>query len=460
MGCLRLTERDFFKLHNCNKKTAYSRFFCTATDDTFGNRTTYDTTESGSNVQSVYTANNLNQYTAITNPSHPSQSPTYDPDGNMLSMTLNSGSWTNTYNAENRIIAQEKSDVRIEFTYDYAGCRVEKKVYSGSTGNWTLDKHLKFVYDNFEQIEELDALNNNVVTKKRTWSIIFWGTGTLLSEIQGVNTYYSVGDSNKNITEYLDSSGAIQAHYEYSPFGKITVSSGFMKDDFDYRFSSEVFDQETGLVYYNYRYYSPELGRWLKRDPIEENGGWNIYGMIGNNSVNWCDYFGLLAGDDVLHKNNTWIFVKWDDCKTDSWWVVNISELATTLTEKSNGRKICYLEIEGHGWSVGADNRKKLKEKGFIDKLAKALKDHVTDTSTTYLDGCSTGGDDKADEDSEAGKLSGQLPGKYTGNVGTVGWGNKMTGPLVSVRGGTPLNPRGLKDKQTFEKGKLKKGKK
>ncbi len=25
--------------------------------------------------------------------------------------------------------------------------------------------------------------------------------------------------------------------------------------------------QESGLVYYNYRYYSPELGRWLSRDP-------------------------------------------------------------------------------------------------------------------------------------------------------------------------------------------------
>ena len=33
--------------------------------------------------------------------------------------------------------------------------------------------------------------------------------------------------------------------------------------------SSEVADDETGLVYYNYRYYSAELGRWLSRDPIE-----------------------------------------------------------------------------------------------------------------------------------------------------------------------------------------------
>ena len=33
-------------------------------------------------------------------------------------------------------------------------------------------------------------------------------------------------------------------------------------------FSSEYLDSETGLVYYGYRYYSPGLGRWTKRDPI------------------------------------------------------------------------------------------------------------------------------------------------------------------------------------------------
>ena len=42
----------------------------------------------------------------------------------------------------------------------------------------------------------------------------------------------------------------------------------------------------------NYRYYSPSLGRWLSRDPIEEYGGWNLYGMVGNNSLGKWDYLG------------------------------------------------------------------------------------------------------------------------------------------------------------------------
>jgi uncharacterized protein RhaS with RHS repeats len=46
-------------------------------------------------------------------------------------------------------------------------------------------------------------------------------------------------------------------------------------------------------VYYNYRYYSPELGRWLNRDPIGENGGNNLYGVVGNDGINGWDELGL-----------------------------------------------------------------------------------------------------------------------------------------------------------------------
>jgi len=41
-----------------------------------------------------------------------------------------------------------------------------------------------------------------------------------------------------------------------------------MKDDFPLRFSTKYHDDETDLVYYGLRYYNPELGRWVSRDPI------------------------------------------------------------------------------------------------------------------------------------------------------------------------------------------------
>jgi hypothetical protein len=51
-------------------------------------------------------------------------------------------------------------------------------------------------------------------------------------------------------------------------------------------------DGETGLVYYGMRYYLPQLGRFISRDPIEELGGVNLYAFCGNDAINGVDYLG------------------------------------------------------------------------------------------------------------------------------------------------------------------------
>ena len=62
-------------------------------------------------------------------------------------------------------------------------------------------------------------------------------------------------------------------------------------------FSSEYRDNESGLVYYNYRYLNPELGRWMTRDPIKEVGGDNLYSLLSNNILNRSDQRGLIDFD-------------------------------------------------------------------------------------------------------------------------------------------------------------------
>jgi uncharacterized protein RhaS with RHS repeats len=46
-------------------------------------------------------------------------------------------------------------------------------------------------------------------------------------------------------------------------------------------------------MFYTYRYYDPVTGHWPSRDPIEEDGGVNLYGFVGNDGVNWVDYLGF-----------------------------------------------------------------------------------------------------------------------------------------------------------------------
>ena len=49
----------------------------------------------------------------------------------------------------------------------------------------------------------------------------------------------------------------------------------------------------TGVTYYTYRWYDPVTGRWPSRDPIEEEGGVNLYGFVGNDGVGNIDLLGL-----------------------------------------------------------------------------------------------------------------------------------------------------------------------
>jgi RHS repeat-associated protein len=66
-----------------------------------------------------------------------------------------------------------------------------------------------------------------------------------------------------------------------------------------YRFSSKELHVNSGLYYYGYRWYHPNLQRWLNRDPIYENGGINVYAFVVNSPVNFYDGDGLDIVRDI-----------------------------------------------------------------------------------------------------------------------------------------------------------------
>ena len=92
------------------------------------------------------------------------------------------------------------------------------------------------------------------------------------------------------------------ARYEYGPFGEMIRMTGPMAKLNPFRFSTKYHDDETDLLYYGHRYYSPSMGRWLSRDPIEERGGRNLYGFVGNNSVCAFDILGKISNEDDLDR--------------------------------------------------------------------------------------------------------------------------------------------------------------
>ena len=84
-----------------------------------------------------------------------------------------------------------------------------------------------------------------------------------------------------------DVNGALQEAYAYASFGDT-----YRNPNVFWGFSSEKIESEQGLIYYNYRYYPPKLGKWLSRDSIEENGGLNLSEFCSNNPSNFYDNLG------------------------------------------------------------------------------------------------------------------------------------------------------------------------
>jgi RHS repeat-associated protein len=57
--------------------------------------------------------------------------------------------------------------------------------------------------------------------------------------------------------------------------------------------SSKLAENTVHVADYLYRYYDPLTGRWPSSDPIEEEGGMNLYGFVGNDGVGSWDYLGM-----------------------------------------------------------------------------------------------------------------------------------------------------------------------
>jgi RHS repeat-associated protein len=104
------------------------------------------------------------------------------------------------------------------------------------------------------------------------------GIGGLVSVTQygnGITSYLPAYDANGNVMAMIRAdTGTVEARYDYSPFGRTFTSTGSYAASNPIRFSTKYCDNETGLLYFGYRYYNNEMGRWVTRDPIEEVRRW------------------------------------------------------------------------------------------------------------------------------------------------------------------------------------------
>jgi RHS repeat-associated protein len=106
-------------------------------------------------------------------------------------------------------------------------------------------------------------------------------------------------DGNGNVMGLVYTNGTLAAEYNYDPFGNLQLMSGPLAQANKIRFSSKEWDDLAGLYYYLYRFYDPNLQRWVNRDPAGEMGGINLFGYIANDALNYVDIWGLLPTFDL-----------------------------------------------------------------------------------------------------------------------------------------------------------------
>jgi len=232
--------------------------------DLVGNRKSI-TQNSGTQNYSYDPGNELVSISGSSNTSF-----TYDNAGNML--TRNTGTATTNYawDAMNRMTAAGS----VTYLYDGDGHRV-RKISGGVTVN--------YFYDGSSVVAETDGLGN--IQKK-------YDPGVSVTDRQGTKLYY-LYNGHGDVAGLMDANQNLVQSYEYDAFGN-TV--GDTKDPNPARYvgSGGVYsDDDLGLQYMWNRWYDPNLGRFVSRDPIGFKGGLNLYAYVGNNPMNRIDPGGL-----------------------------------------------------------------------------------------------------------------------------------------------------------------------
>jgi RHS repeat-associated protein len=121
---------------------------------------------------------------------------------------------------------------------------------------------------------------------------------------------YPLQDLLYRTTGLADSSGVVREAYDTDAYGntlifrnsgsppaQIAFTNSDPQVDFptcDFIFTGQRWDAETGLYCYKMRYYLPELGRFVSRDPIGyEGSAWNLYGYARSLPLNYLDRMAL-----------------------------------------------------------------------------------------------------------------------------------------------------------------------
>lgn len=221
--------------------------------------------------------------------------PTYDAAGNMTGFVKPSNlaaNLTGVYDAWNRLVAvKDGANFVTAYAYDGLRRRVVKKFYVGGTLKETRDFYLS------DQWQVLSEVVGGVVDKTYAWGLRYVDE-LLWRDDPKYGRLYAMQDANFNCTAICDTSGSVVERYQFDPYGNRVVLnpswSVISASAYDWAVAHQGLMLETDVGLYNCRnrVYSPLLGVWLQRDPLEYTDNSNLYIYLDDNPIVYTDSFG------------------------------------------------------------------------------------------------------------------------------------------------------------------------
>ena len=81
---------------------------------------------------------------------------------------------------------------------------------------------------------------------------------------------------------------------ELDIYGSVRNFAGRSLSDCPFRYQGQYEDEETGLYYNRFRYYSPDEGRYISQEPIGLEGGISLYGYVNDCNSELDQYLSLI----------------------------------------------------------------------------------------------------------------------------------------------------------------------
>lgn len=209
------------------------------------------------------------------------------------------------YDGEHRLVHVETvragTSEHVRFDYDALGRRIRKHGQSGTSC---------FLWDGMQLLQEQQG---------QAQATYVYETGNFVpmarvdrraaandSDAAAANVFYFHTDVVGYPEELTAASGQLAWQAQYRTWGN-TVSETWVQPDRglldahcpplaqNLRFQGQYLDRETGLHYNTFRFYDPDIGRFISPDPVQLAGGTNLY-QYAPNPLTWIDPYGL-TGD-------------------------------------------------------------------------------------------------------------------------------------------------------------------